>query len=92
MTRAVKKILVGDTFKMTWISSGAVASTISAAIYTGSETLISSGTGTNSGNGHYWRTTLINTPGYYVQEWRAVISGNQQKRRQRFKVVLNEVD
>lgn len=92
MTRSVKKILVGDTFKMTWISSGTTASVISAAVFTGSETLISSGTGTSSGNGHYWRTSLINTPGYYVQEWKATIAGNQQKRRQRFKVVLNEVD
>jgi hypothetical protein len=92
MTGKLPFILTGDTFKQTWVSSGATASLISAAVISGSETVVSSGTGTSSGNGHYYRTAIINTPGYYVQEWKATIAGNPQKRRQRFKVGLNEVD
>lgn len=88
----LEKVLIGDTFKQTWISSGAIASVISAAIITGSETIINSGTGTSSGNGHYWRTAVVNTPGYYISEWKATIAGNPQKRRLRFKAISNEVD
>lgn len=88
----VKTVLVGDTFKQYWISSGSTPSVISAAIISGSETVVTSGTGVSSGNGHYYRTTLVNTPGHYVSEWKATISGNPYKRRFRFKAVLNEVD
>ena len=90
--KKLKTVLIGDTFKQTWISSGATASQISAAILSGSETVVSSGTGTSSGNGHYYRTTKVETPGYYVQEWKATIAGNPYKRRLRFKAIVNEVD
>ncbi len=89
---SLKRIQVGDTFKQFWISSGTTPSVISAAIITGSETVISSGTGVSSGNGHYYRTALVNSPGYYISEWKATISGNPYKRKYRFKAVLNEVD
>lgn len=89
---AVKKVLIGDTFKQFWISSGTTPSVISAAIISGSETVISSGTGVSSGNGHYYRTTSINTPGWYVSEWKATISGSPYKRRYRFRAILGEVD
>lgn len=92
MPNRVKKVLVGDTFKQYWVSSGATPAVISAAILSGSETVISSGTGTSSGNGHYYRTTSVNSPGWYVSEWRATISGQPYRRRYRFKAVLNEVD
>ena len=88
----MQKVQVGDTFKMFWISSGSTASIISAAIISGSETVISSGTGTSSGNGHYYRTVSVNSPGYYVGEWKATIAGLPYKRRFKFKAVLNEVD
>ncbi len=88
----LKKVLIGDTFKQTWISSGTLPSLISAAIISGSETVINSGTGVSSGNGHYYRTALINTPGYFVSEWKATIAGNPYKRRLRFKAIRNEVD
>lgn len=89
---AVKRIQVGDTFKQFWISSGTTASVISAAIISGSETVISSGTGVSSGNGHYYRTTVVNTPGWYVSEWKATISGLPYVKRFKFKALLNEVD
>ena len=92
MPGKVKKVQVGDTFKQFWISSGTTPSVISAAIISGSETVISSGTGVSSGNGNYYRTTSINSPGHYVSEWRATIAGNPYKRKYRFKAILNEVD
>ena len=88
----LKRVLVGDTFKQTFVNSGASASPIIAAIISGSETIISSATAIDSGNGHYYRMASVDTPGYYVSQWDATISGNPYKRRQRFKAVLNEVD
>jgi hypothetical protein len=92
MSRKLKKVQLGDTFKQFWISSGTTPSVISAAIISGSETVISSGTGVNSGNGHFYRTTSINTPGYYISEWKATIAGNPYKKRYRFKIIDSEVD
>lgn len=88
----VKRVQVGDTFKQYFISSGTTPSVITASILTGSETIISSGTGVSSGNGHYYRATSVNTPGWYVSQWRATIAGNPYVRRWRFKAVLGEVD
>jgi hypothetical protein len=92
MASGLTRVQIGDTFKQYWISSGTSPSVISAAIISGSETVISSGTGVSSGNGHFFRTTSINSPGYYISEWKATISGSPYKRRTRFKAVLNEVD
>jgi hypothetical protein len=89
---ALKKILTEDTFKQFWISSGTTPSVISAAIRNGSDVVVSSGTGVSSGNGHYYRTTKVSTPGFYVSEWKATISGNPYRRRYRFKAILGEVD
>ncbi len=92
MMSVIRKMQVGDTFKQTFVNSGATASPIIASIITGSETIINSGTAVDSGNGHYYKQTLINTPGYYISQWNATISGNPYIRKRRFKVVLNEVD
>jgi len=89
---SLKEVLVGDTFKQTFVNSGSTASPIVASIITGSETIVSSGAGVDSGSGHYYRQATVNTPGYYVSQWDATISGNPYKRRLRFKAVLNEVD
>lgn len=88
----MKRVLVGDTFKQTWISSGTTPSVISAGIRDGEEAVVSSGSGVSSGNGHFYRTTLVSTPGYYVAEWKATISGSPYIRRLRFRAVLSEVD
>ncbi len=89
---ALKRIQVGDTFKAFWISSGTTPSVITASIITGSETVISSGSGVSSGNGHFYRTFSVNTPGYYVSQWTATIAGSPYKRKTRFKAILGEVD
>ncbi len=88
----MKKVLVNDTFKQTFINSGASASPIVASILTGSETIISSGSAVDSGNGHYYRMAIVTTPGYYISQWDATISGDPYKRRLRFRAILNEVD
>jgi len=88
----VKKVLTNDTFKQFWVSSGSLPSIISAAILDGNDNIVSSGTGVSSGNGHFYRTTSVNSPGWYVSEWKATISGSPYRRRFRFKANLNEVD
>jgi len=88
----LKRVLVGDTFKQTFVNSGSSANPIIASIISGSETIISSGTAVDSGNGHYYYMASVSAPGYYVSQWEATISGNPYKRRKRFKAVLSEVD
>jgi hypothetical protein len=85
-------VLVGDTFKQTFIASGTDPSVIRASILDGNETIVSSGAGVNSLNGHFYRNVKVNTPGYYVSQWLATINGLEYKRRLRFKAILNEVD
>ena len=89
---ALKKVLTSDTFKQFWISSGTSPSVISAAILDGADAVVSSGTGVSSGNGHFYRTVSVNTPGWYVSEWKATISGSPYRRRYSFKAILGEVD
>jgi hypothetical protein len=86
------EVQVSDTFKQTFINSGATASPIIASIISGSESVVSSGAGVDSGNGHYYRMTSVDTPGFYVSQWDATISGNAYKRKLRFKAIMNEVD
>ena len=88
----IKHVLIGDTFKQFWISSGTTPSVVTASIIDGLENIVSSETGTSSGNGHFYRTTLVNTPGWYISQWEVTISGNPYRRRYRFKANLNEVD
>lgn len=73
----------GTTKKLTWVSSGSVPTEISCAILDRSNTIVSSITATSSGNGHYY--ALVNhptTPGYYVNEWRAIIQTHEYISRQ----------
>lgn len=85
-------VLVGDTFKQTFVASGTSPSLITATILDGSENIVSSGTGVNSLNGHYYRNASVDTPAYYVSKWDATISGLDYTRRRRFRAVLGEVD
>jgi hypothetical protein len=89
---SLKEIQVGDTFKQIFIASGTDPSVIVASIWDGNETIISSGAGVNSLNGHFYRNTIVSTPGYYVTQWEATIAGLPYKRRKRFRAILNEVD
>lgn len=88
------QVLVGDTFKQTFIASGTDPSVIVASIINGAGAIVTSGAGVNSLNGHFYRNIVggVNTPGYYVTQWQATISGSPYKRRKRFQAILNEVD
>jgi hypothetical protein len=88
----IPTVLVGDTFKQTFVASGTTPSVITASILDGNETIVSSGAGVNSLNGQYYRNTSINTPGYYVSQWDATINGLPYKRKLRIRANLNEVD
>lgn len=89
----MKKILAGTTKQVTWVASGVTATTISTAILDREENLVSSLSMTSSGNGHYFAAvTYPNTEAYYVQVWNAVVSTKPYKDRERFKIVLSEVD
>ncbi len=85
---------VADTFKQIFIASGTDPSVIVASILDGTETVVSSGAGVNSLNGHFYRNVPagVSTPGWYVSQWDATIGGLPYKRRFRFQAVLNEVD
>jgi len=92
MPARVKRVLIGDTFKQFWIGSGTTPSVIIASVLRGDESIVSSETGTSSGNGHFYRDVFVNTPGWYVSQWEATISGLPYRRRWRFKAYENEVD
>ena len=90
---SVREFIIGDTVKLTWINSGVTPSSISAALYNGIETLVSSVSMTSSGDGHYYaRITLPSSVGYYVTESIAQISGYPYKRRQLIKAVTGDSD
>ena len=86
------EVLVNDTFKQTFVASGTDPSVITASVIDGNEVIVSSGAGVNSLNGHFYRNTIVNTPGYYVSQWQATINGLPYKRRLRIKAILSEVD
>lgn len=87
------KYIFGSTFKFTWVSSGITPSSITAKVYNGDNTVVSSVAMTSSGNGHYYsNVTVPTTPGFYVKEVLATVSGDDYKEREKFKVILCEVD
>jgi len=91
---SLPQVLVADTFKQVFIASGTDPSVIVASILDGAGTIVSSGAGVNSLNGHFYRNVVsgVSTPGYYVSQWDATIAGLPYKRRKRFQAILNEVD
>lgn len=90
---SVKDFLCGDTIKIRWVNSGSTPTSIVAATYTGSETIVDSGAMVSSGNGlyYYWHT-VPNTPGNYVTETLAVVGGKPYKNRERYRAVLMDVN
>lgn len=87
------KYLSGNTQIFTWVSSGQSPSPITAAVLDISNTVISSGSMTSSGNGHYYRNvTMPTTEGFYIKETKATISGDVFRDREKFQVILCEVD
>ena len=92
MADQIKRI-IGDTIKVSWVSSGVTPSTISAAVYNGSETLVNSVAMTSSGAGHYWSSyTLVNTVGYYAVKTHAVVSAAPYINKINFKAITGDVD
>ena len=92
---SIPNYLTGDTRRVKWVSSGEAPSDISAAFRAGdtSETVVTSATMIDSGNGHYWANLIVPyTPGFYVAETSAVINGYPYRRRLRFRAVMSEVD
>lgn len=89
----MKDFLAGDTMKILWTNSGVTPDSLNASIIDGDETLIHSADMVNSGDGHYYAYAQVSsTPGFYVAETNATISGMPFRRRVRFKTILLEVD
>lgn len=83
MTQRVYDCIAGSTKKLTFVSSGAVAATISCALLSRTGTVITSAVPVSSGNGHYYAVLLH--PGsrqWVVNEWRATINGDLYINRQ----------
>lgn len=90
---SLKKHLIGDTIQITMVNSGVTPSAIVASVFDGDETVVDSGSMTNSGNGHYYFDhTVINTPGFYVAQTLSTINSKPYKNRIRFQAVLGETD
>lgn len=89
----IKRELIGDTIRITWVNSGVTPSAILAGVYDGDESLIDSASMVGSGLGHYYHDhTVPDTPGYYVAETLATINGKPYKNRIKYKAVKEEVD
>lgn len=92
----IKSTLIGNTVKFTWIdSSVSLADSADFTIYSGSETIVNTGTLTSSGNGHYYANFTIPNSydyGYYVAETLINVGGLPYKKRLNFKIVPEEVD
>ena len=90
---SVQDLLCGDTVKVSWINSGTTPTTIIAAVYTGSETIVDSAVMVSSGDGHYYYLhTVPNVPGYYVAQTIATISGRPFKNRTKYRAVIQDVN
>ena len=90
---STQDFLCGDTIKLRWINSGVTPTTLIAAAYTGSETIVDSAAMVSSGDGHYYHLhTVPNTPGYYVAQTLATISGKPYKNRTAYRAVLMDVN
>lgn len=90
---SIIEYLPGDTMTMTWVFSGYDVSALEYAIWDSEETAVDTGTFTSSGNGHaYALVQVSSTPGYYIAEYKNVISGFSYNRRDRFRVQAIEVD
>lgn len=84
MAEKVIDIILGSTFKVTWVSSGVTPAAISFSIFDGSESLVSSQSAVSSGNGHYYANAIIPdtyAPGLYAGQWLSTISGDVYKTR-----------
>ena len=89
----IKEFLVGDTLKVTWVSSGTSPSQANHAIYNGAEVLVNSETMTDSGDGHWYSNyTVPNSNQNMVAETVVWVNSYPYKKRTPFKVTRQEVD
>jgi hypothetical protein len=95
MSRNIRpyEVIAGSTIRLTWVSSGAVPSSIASTLRDRNEVLVSSLAATSSGGGAFYAIMPHpRTPGWYVNEWIAVVNANTYTNRQFGKVVTMEVD
>lgn len=87
------EVIAGSTIRLTFRADGASASPISSALFSGSETLVSSIAAVSSGNGYYYALHDVpSTPAWYVNRWVAFISPNTYRAVQYVRGVTPEVD
>lgn len=85
--------VVGTTFKGTWVNSGSAPSQITSALIDKTQTVVQSIAAISSLSGFYFSLhQLPNTPGAYVNEWRAWINSYQYVNRQLVKLIDLQVD
>jgi len=88
-----KKYLIGDTLKFTYINSGTTFSPVNFVLYSGSETVVDTGSCVDSGNGHwYYNQVMPNTPGYYVGKVTGWVNSYPYPRTVKIRLVTGEVD
>lgn len=91
---AVVEKIAGTTLRVTFVSSGSVPTTISSALIDKAEAVVNSTALVNSiGGGSFYAVHQLPTsPGWYINEWRATIQGNNYIERQFIRVRSMEVD
>jgi hypothetical protein len=89
---AVIEKVAGTTVKVTFVSSGSVPSLICSAILDKNETLINSQAAVGSQTNFYVLHPVPSTPGWYINQWVAVIQANTYVERQFLRVRTMEVD
>jgi len=72
----ITRVTLGSTYRATWVSSGVTASPIVYNIFSGSETMVRSYAGVDSGNGHYYVDARIDSVGLWRGSWFATVSAN----------------
>ena len=89
----IHELLSGTTLRGTWISSGTVVTSIYSTLLDRSETVVNTAVPVSSGDGHYYAAHAVpNSAGWYVNEWRAIISANTYVNRQFVRAFKPEVD
>ena len=91
MNDKIKKVLIGDTIKFTWINSG-VSMSPTFEVFTGSETVVNTGTFTDSGNGFYYHDYTVNSTGYYNLKGIGIANSKPYIRQHKIKGVTGGVD
>ena len=91
MSNAFEKYLIGDTAKFTWINSG-VSMAPTMEVFSGSETIVSTGTFVDSGLGHYYYLHTVSSEGYYRMKATGTANGKPYVRSQKIKGVTGAVD